>query len=221
MSALIVHPRRALIAAFAILATAVALFAATDRADAAATKCPGTFHVQHNDHIGKLNLPEGQYVITTKNVNQISCQRASDLFTKFLQDYDGKLPNGWKVLVNRSGFRKSPQKAFFVKRQGGGGGGGGGGDRHPGRGEKICPGTFQVQHDDHIGKLKLPKGPYKITTINRQPEGGAINCSRASQLFAEFLQYPMGNLPSGWKLEVQSATFKKAGKHKGFRVKQA
>jgi hypothetical protein len=214
----VVQTRRALIAAFAVLATAVALFAAADRADAA-TKCPATFRVLHNDHIGKLNLPAGNYVITTKNENKISCQRASDLFTKFLQDYDGKLPNGWKVLVNKSGFRKTAQKAFFVKRQGGGGGGGGG--RHPAGGEKICPGTFQVQHHDRIGKLDLPKGPYKITTINRQPKGGRISCSRASQLFAKFLQHPMGDLPSGWKLEVQSATFKKVGKHKGFRVKQA
>jgi hypothetical protein len=212
--------RRTLIAAFAMLATAVALFAATDRADAA-TKCPATFRVLHNDHIGKLNLPAGTYVITTKNENTISCQRASDLFTKFLQDYDGKLPNGWKVLVNKSGFRKSPEKAFFVKRQGGGGGGGGGGGRHPGKGEKICPGTFEVEHNDHIGKLEVSKGPHKITTINRQPVGDRISCSRASQLFAKFLQRPSGNLPDGWKLDVQSATFKKVGKHKGFRVKQA
>jgi hypothetical protein len=218
MSAIAAQTRRALVAAVALVAAAITLFAATDRADAAPTKCPNTFHVQHNDHIGKLNLPEGHYVITTKNVNKISCQRASDLFAKFLQDYDGNLPNGWKVLVSKSGFRKTAQKAFFVKRKSGGSGGAG---RHPGRGEKICPGTFQVQHNDRIGKLKLPKGPYKITTINRQPEGGRISCSRASDLFAKFLQHPMGDLPSGWKLEVQSATFKKVGKHKGFRVKQA
>jgi len=213
MPAIAVRPRRELIAAVAVVAAAIALFAATDRA-AAETKCPATFQVLHNDHIGKLNLPAGTYVITTKNENKISCSRASQLFTKFLQDYDGKLPNGWKVLVNKSGFRKTSQKAFFVKRKGGGGGGGG---RHPGRGEKICPGTFQVQHHDHIGRLDLPKGPYKITVINKR----RISCSRASQLFAKFLQKPSGNLPSGWKLEVQSATFKKIGKHKGFRVKQA
>jgi hypothetical protein len=215
-----VQTRRAMTVAFAILATGVALFAATDRADAA-TKCPATFRVLHNDHIGKLNLPAGNYVITTKNQNTISCQRASSLFAKFLQDYDGKLPNGWKVLVNQSGFRKTSQKAFFVKRQGGGGGGGGGGGRHPGTGEKRCPGTFDVLHNDSIGKLKVAKGPHKITTINRQPVGDRITCSRASQLFAKFLQRPSGNLPNGWKLRVQSATFKKVGKHKGFRVKQA
>lgn len=213
MPAIAVQTRRMLILAIALAATAIVFFAATDRADAL-TRCPGTFQVLHNDHIGKLNLRAGHYVIKTKNEDQISCERASSLFTKFLQDYDGRLPNGWKVLVNKSGFRKTAQKAFFVKRKSGGSGGGG---RHPGRGEMRCPGTFQVQHNDRIGRLRLSKGPHTITLTNKR----RLSCSRASQLFAKFLQRPSGNLPNGWKLRVQSATFKKVGKHKGFRVKQA
>jgi hypothetical protein len=216
MPAIAVHSRRALIFAFAIFATAVALFATAGRADAE-TKCPNTFRVLHDDHIGKLSLPKGSYAITVINQNKLSCQNASNLFTKFLQDYDGKLPNGWKVKVNKSGFQKSPQKGFFVKRVGGVSSGDGGGGRHPARGEKICPGTFQVQHNDHIGRLQLPKGPYKITVIHRK----RISCGKASKLFAKFLDLPEGNLPSTWKLEVQSATFMKKGAHKGFRVKQA
>jgi len=216
MPAIAVHTRRALIAAITVLATAVALFAAADRADAE-SNCPNTFRVLHNDHIGKLSLRAGTYRITVINKDKLSCQRASDLFTKFLQDYDGKLPNGWKVKVRQSGFQKSPQKGFFVRRLSGTGGGGGSGDRHPARGERICPGTFQVQHNDHIGRLQLPKGPYKITVIHRK----RISCGKASKLFAKFLELPEGNLPSTWKLEVQSATFKKKGAHRGFRVKQA
>jgi hypothetical protein len=216
MPAITVHTRRALILALAVLATGVALFAATDRADAD-TKCPNTFRVLHDDHIGKLSLRAGTYAITVVNQNKLSCQRASSLFTKFLQDYDGKLPNGWKVKVSQSGFQKSPQKAFFVKRQGGAGSGGGSGGRHPGPGEEICPGTFQVQHNDHIGRLKLPKGPYKITVIHKQ----RISCAKASNLFAKFLGIPEGNLPGGWKLKPQSGTFIKKGANKGFRVKQA
>jgi hypothetical protein len=214
--AIAVNTRRALIAAIAVLATAVALFAATDRA-AADSNCPNTFRVLHNDHIGKLSLRAGTYRITVINKDKLSCQRASALFTKFLQDYDGKLPNGWTVKVKQSGFVKSPQKGFFVRRLGGVGGGGGGGDRHPARGEKICPGTFQVKHNDHIGRLKLPKGPYKITVINKT----RISCGKASKLFAEFLAIPSGRLPGGWKLKLQSATFIKKGANKGFRVKQA
>ena len=215
MSATVIRPRHALLVALAVLVTVFAALTAADRADAKSTKCPNTFRVLHNDHVGRLSLKAGTYAITVIDQNRLSCQRASDLFTKFLQDYDGKLPGGWKVKVNKSGFQKSPKVGFFVKRKGGGGGGGGG--RHPGRGEKICPGTFQVEHNDRIGRLKVPKGPYKITVIHRQ----RISCGKASKLFAKFLADPSGNLPGGWKLKVQSATFKKKGAHKGFRVKQA
>jgi hypothetical protein len=211
--------RRALTAALALTAIVVALFVATDRAAAApkTTKCPNTFRVLHNDHIGKLSLRAGTYVISVINPNKLSCGHASKLFTKFLQDYDGKLPGDWKVKVRRSGFQKSRTVGFFVKRRSGTGGGGGGGGRHPAPGEKICPGTFQVQHNDHIGRLRLPAGPYKITVLHKR----RMSCQRASDLFARFLQKPDGNLPNRWKLEVQSATFTKKGTRQGFRVKQA
>jgi hypothetical protein len=212
----LIHPRRVLIGVFALLALTIAVFANAGRAEAS-TKCPNTFRVLHNDHVGKLSLSAGNYLITVTDQNELSCQRASDLFTKFLQDFDGKLPNGWKVKVKQSGFVKSPKKGFFVKRvSGAGNGGGGGGGRHPAKGEKICPGTFQVQHNDRIGNLHLRKGPYKITVIKKK----RITCQKASNLFARFLKKPNG-LPKGWKLKVQSATFLKKGKHYGFRVKQA
>jgi hypothetical protein len=210
-----IRPHRVLIGALALIAMAVAIFANSDRASAD-TKCPNTFQVLHNDHIGKLSLRKGTYTITVINQNKLSCQRASNLFTKFLQDFDGKLPNGWKVKVAQSGFVKSPQKGFFVKRTGPSSGGGDSGGQHPARNEKICPGTFEVQHNDHIGRLDLPKGPYKITVIKKN----RISCQKASSLFRRFLQDPSGDLPNGWKLKVQSGTFLKKGKGYGFRVKQ-
>ena len=215
MPTTVLEPRRVLIGVLALVALALAMFATSDRA-VADTKCPNTFRVLHNDHIGKLSLQKGSYTITVINQNKLSCQKASNLFAKFLQDFDGKLPNGWKVKVAQSGFVKSPQKGFFVKRTGPSSSGGGGGGRHPAAGEKICPGTFQVQHNDHIGDLKLPKGPYKITVIKKN----RITCQQASSLFAKFLQKPSGDLPNGWKLKVQSGTFLKKGKGYGFRVKQ-
>ena len=74
-----------------------------------------------------------------------------------------------------------------------------------------------MQHNDRIGQLRLPKGPYKITVIKKN----RITCQKASNLFAKFLQDPSGDLPGGWKLKVQSGTFLKKGKGFGFRVKQA
>ena len=81
----------------------------------------------------------------------------------------------------------------------------------------ICPGTFQVQHDDHIGQLKLPKGPYTITVIHKK----RITCQEATSLFAKFLQRPDGNLPNGWKLKPESGTFLKKDGSQGFRVTRA
>jgi len=214
-----IHPRRALIAALAVIGAAIVMFASAGRADAATaqTKCPNTFRVLHDDHVGKLSLKAGSYSITVANEKKLSCQRASDLFTKFLNDFDGKLSNGWKVNVRKSGFEKKGQKAFYVKRVGGTGSGGGKSGRHPGRGEMICPGTFQVRHNDHIGQLKLPKGPYTITVIHKK----RITCQKATNLFAKFLQRPDGDLPNGWNLKPQSGTFLKKDNSKGFRVKQA
>ena len=218
MPAIAIATRRAAIVAVALLATAFAILVTSDRA-AANTKCPNAFRVLHDDHIGKLSLRKGSYTITVINQKRLSCQRASDLFTRFLNDFDGKLPDGWIVKVHQSGFVKAqnPQKGFFVKRTSASSGGGGGGGRHPARGEMICPGTFQVQHNDHIGRLRLPKGPYTITVIQKR----RITCQRASSLFAKFLQIPSGNLPNGWKLKAPSGTFLKRHKHFGFRVKEA
>jgi hypothetical protein len=84
-----------------------------------------------------------------------------------------------------------------------------------------CPGTFQVLHDDKIGKFSLPGGPYKITATN-------ISCSSASSLFTTFLNDWDGNLPGGWRTVIkgvgnggftvprgQSFTVQKAGSSSG------
>ena len=158
--------------------------------------------------------PQGLWAIGPRSGDRrvLESTRMPDLV---LQDFDGKLPNGWKVKVKQSGFVKSPKKGFFVKRTGSAGSSGGGGGRHPANGEKVCSGTFQVQHNDRIGALHLRKGPYKITVIKKR----RISCQRASSLFTKFLAKPSG-VPKGWKLKVPSATFLKKGKHFGFRVKQ-
>ena len=55
----------------------------------------------------------------------------------------------------------------------------------------ACPGTFQVLHNDHVGSLSLPAGPYVITANN-------VSCSQASSLFTTFLNQWTGKLPGGW-----------------------
>ncbi len=200
--------------AVVVVAGAVAFFAGSAPAEAARQTCPNTFHVLHNDHIGKLQLREGHYTITLRTGNTLTCAKASNLFTQFLEDWNGDLPRPWRLSPARSQqFRRDATNVGFGVKRGSKSGHGG---KHPsGRGER-CPGTFRVEHNDQIGKLKLPKGNYRITRLsNRKP-----TCAKASTLFARFLQLPSGNLPGHWRLTAYNATFERRHSGDGFRVKR-
>lgn len=211
-----------LLALLAALAAAVALMASlgSARADAAPARCGGTFQVLHNDRIGKLQLPAGKYTITVRSPQKLSCDGASRLFTRFLEDYDGILPSPWILHPSSATFihGKGSNNSFSVARAGGGGGGGnnsGGGGKHPRNGGSFCPGTFRVLHNDHIGALQLKSGPYWI--ILTQANG--ITCAQASHQFTRFLASVSGVLPSPWVMNVQLAKFKRGPHGPGFRVK--
>src|SRR5215217_5158186 len=64
----------------------------------------------------------------------------------------------------------------------------------------ACPGEFNVLHNDRIGKLVLPKGPYTIS-VKRMP------CTDASSNFSRFLQRPSGKLPDGWRVFAKRGKF--------------
>ena len=80
--------------------------------------CPNLFRVLHNDRIGRLRLPAGQYRITLLAKRRPTCQRAPKLFAKFLQRPDGKLPNGWDLDPGTATFTKRVGVGFRVKRVG-------------------------------------------------------------------------------------------------------
>jgi hypothetical protein len=182
------------------------------RSDAAQAACP-TFSVLHDDTIGKLKLRAGTYDILIGNERKLSCAAASKLLTEFLEDYDGVLPNGWRVQARKSRFvQPSTGDAFRVSRVGKGGVDGGAGvATHPSNG-RACAAPFTVEHDDTIGTLKLPAGEYRVTLLST----GRLTCTRASKKFAKFLG--MSNVAAGWKLDVKTATFQKSRGY-GFRVK--
>src|SRR4051794_3068716 len=199
--------------ALAASAIAVALvFPAA--AQSAPTRCPDTFQVLHDDHIGKLSLPAGAYVINVIDSSRLSCSDAFDLFRQFLEDFDGKLARPWVVNVSARSFTrgKGSTTGFSVTRSSGGGGGGGG--RHPATGTS-CSSFFHVLHKDHIGKLKLPAGEYRITLLSV----GRISCARAARYFAQFLQDFDGRLPSPWVIDVETGSFMRGSRNVGFRVK--
>lgn len=189
-----------LVAAFSALALSAA-------APASAAQCP-TFRVLHNDRIGPANLPAGNYNVTTVEFqgNGISCQEASRLFARFLQDWDGNLPDSWRVKAEGRGKASFAAKSFGTSPRGFSvsriGGGGGGGNSELGR---LCSGTFTVNASTDVGPLFFPKGEYYLYI----PAKSAITCRRASILFTRFLAQPGGQLPSPWRVKTQTATFYK------------
>ncbi|MDQ3809985.1 MAG: hypothetical protein M3336_06815, partial [Chloroflexota bacterium] len=89
--------------------------------------------------------------------------------------------------------------------------------RHPAVGTH-CPGTFRVLHNDRIGVLRLPAGPYIITILR----GGGLSCSRAATLFSSFLLRPGGSLPRPWVLNAAYARFTQGRTSSvGFQVERA
>lgn len=202
-----------LCAALAAL-TITAPQAAAQKAQASGVTCPSSFRVLHNDRIGPAVLPAGQYTITTQRPG-LACATASSLFTRFLVDYDGKLPDGWVVIAQGSGkakFTQNGEAGFSVARSGGG-------KHKPNTYGAVCPGSFQVLHNDTIGPLSFPRGSYRIVI----PKSSIILCGPAFKLFKQFLNFPNGDLPKNWRLKPSVALFFKPAnpQRKKFRVDPA
>lgn len=179
------------------------------------TSCPGFFRVLHNDTIGSLKLPAGEYRITLLAVGRFTCARAAARFADFLADFDGRLPRPWVLDPQTATFSRSAHVGFRVKLAAGEPSADPAGVHPTG---SRCPGTFRVQNDDRIGRLRLSAGRYRITRLRPS----ALSCAEAAELFAEFLEFPAGDLPSPWVLNAQQATFRR-GRNSGvgFRVKPA
>ncbi len=214
-----VRPARlgGLVAICSLVALLVAM-AAPSRADAAPLQCTGTFRILHDDRVGSLVLPRGNYRITILASGRPKCTQASALLTRFLEDFDGQLPGGWRVDAASSTFQRALGVGFRLARIGGGGGEGeeegegGGWGRH---GALFCPAPFRVLNNDRIGPLRLAQGDYSIALLQRR----GIPCARAAQLFGRFLEDFNGALPAPWVLEPQTASFRRSASGAGFRVK--
>lgn len=175
---------------------------------AATTSCPGTFQVLHNDRIGQFSLPGGPYTITATN---ISCSSASSLFTTFLDDWDGKLPGGWRTVIRRvgnGGFTGPHGQSFTVRRAGSSGGGDTG---------LVCSQRFVLKQNDRIGALVMKKGQYILDRLGPL----SPSCSAAAKLLSQFLTDFDGVLPGGWVVLPDDGTFVRGSVSYGFRVEPA
>jgi hypothetical protein len=195
------------------LIAALCALALSAVAPASAATCP-SFRVLHNDRIGAANLPAGNYEVVTDT--GLSCQAASQLFTRFLQDWDGNLPKPWRVRAEGTGkasFLRSGQPGFEVRKIGGGGGGG---NNELGR---LCTDRYTVNAGTEVGPLFFAKGQYALYL----PPRTAITCRRAAILFTRFLAAPQGQLPFPWRVKTQTATFYKPDHpvRSSFRVEPA
>lgn len=181
------------------LIAALSALALSAVAPASAATCP-SFRVLHNDRIGPANLPAGNYEVVTDA--GLSCQTASRLFTRFLQDWDGNLPKPWRVVAEGAGkasFVRSGLPGFKVRKIGGGGGGG---NSELGR---LCTDRYTVNAGTEVGPLFFAKGQYALYL----PPRSAIICRRAAIIFTRFLAAPQGQLPFPWRVKTQTATFYK------------
>jgi hypothetical protein len=188
-----------------VVALAVALGArpagAAPIAAEATKACPG-FSVLHNDRIGNVSFPAGTYTVNLEDT-RLSCKSSAELFARFLEDWDGNLPQPWGVVSDGSGkaiFNRSAYGGFSVEltakaKEGSG--------ANPDLG-KLCPGTYTVNSTTTIETLRFTKGAFLVYL----PKGSAISCNQASILFTRFLGAG-GKLPPPWKLLNQTATFYK------------
>ncbi len=198
-----IRPRDRLIAVVAVCAIFAAML--DGAASASAGTCTGTFQVLNSDRIGSLKLPAGPYTITT--AGGLGCQQAASLFNRFLQDWDGVLPGGWKV--SGSGFRQGTGEVGFTV--------GPSRSRPPlpvPAGGEICPGAFTLPSADRILNLRLPAGNYAVQLLT---PGSSLSCASAYRYFSIFLRGSYRTpLPSRWTLNAAAASFSRGAV--GFRI---
>lgn len=174
-----------------VLVLAALAAAAAGGGAQAATRCPASFTVLHDDAVGRLAIPAGAYMIHT---TRLSCGNASALLDRFLDDFDGVLPGGWVTARTGRGFVNRSTGASFTLTPAGPGPAPSGGGGH-------CPGTFTVEHRDRIGALALRAGRWAIDVHG-------LSCATAAGRFAFFLFHDFaGRLPAGWSLNVAAQRF--------------
>ena len=172
--------------------------------------CPGSYTVLSNDHIGPMSVPAGRWQINLLSTRGLSCNQAAQQLTTFLDyDWSGRLPVPWTMNVARRSFQTSATNGFRITYLGSAAGGGG----HNPSNQVRCPGTFQVLHNDRIGSLPVPKGPYVVYAW------GTVSCKQATVYFAQFLSAPGDVLPTPWVEVPDLGSFILGGS--GFRIKAA
>jgi hypothetical protein len=64
---------------------------------------------------GGLRRRVGRYWVVLLKARGLSCPQASRLFTRFLDDFSGKLPKPWRLNAQTASFRRGGGVGFRVK----------------------------------------------------------------------------------------------------------
>jgi hypothetical protein len=150
-----------------------------------------TFRVLHDDHIGALALPTGTYALSP--FGGLTAAQATLRFSRFLQDFDGKLPSPWTLDPDAATF-SSGTAGFQVTRVAA---------STPATASSTgtrCPGVFAVEHNDRIGRLRFPAGSYVVTSLQS-------SCRTNMNSFRRLLARTDNALPAPWRLNTQTGTF--------------
>jgi hypothetical protein len=159
-------------------------------------------------------IKKGRYILDRLGPLSPTCSQAISLLDGFLMDFDGVLPNGWVLLPDDGAFvRGSVTYGFRLEPDPDSGGG----TRFPTQTTR-CSATFRVVHNDRIGALSFPAGPYWVSIF----KGSNITCPQSTQLLAAFLQRPNGRLPRPWVIDVATGSFRRGRSSQyGFVAKPA
>ena len=172
--------------------------------------CPGSFQVLHNDHVGAMSLPAGNYRINRLTSSQkLTCPQASTWFAYFLNhDYAGTLPAPWtmnpaaKTFYDGShtnGFNVQKLAALGVVM-----------GTNPRYGDSICSTNFKVGATTTISGFTVPAGTYVLIAT------GSATCARATELAVQTIDN--AELPANWTIDKSVGWFHNIGGRYGFQL---
>ncbi|MDA0185302.1 hypothetical protein OJ997_33665 [Solirubrobacter phytolaccae] len=99
-------------AGFAITPTAPPVTPTPAPANPTGTVCAGVFEVEHNDRIGTLAFPAGDYVITSVRG---TCAANMSAFKRLLARNDSRVPSPWTLNAQTGTFGTGAGARFRVK----------------------------------------------------------------------------------------------------------
>jgi cell division protease FtsH len=81
-------------------------------------------------------------------------------------------------------------------------------------GSAACTVPFQIAHQQQLGEVSLPKGPYKLTVL----DSAQLDCGGASDALRAALRETGAELPDGWKFDAASRVISRDDGSDAFRL---